>query len=71
LREFAPEGSQYYDPAKRQTGSIAARKDQQIITFFKAESSSADVTAINDTSFERARSSPRPAGPGTATQQRI
>jgi len=35
LRGFAPEGSQYYDPAKRQTGPYVARKDQQIITFFK------------------------------------
>jgi hypothetical protein len=35
LREFAPEGSRYYDPAKRQTGPYVARKDQQIITFFK------------------------------------
>ena len=71
LRRFARERSRYYDPAQRQTGPSTARKDQQIITFFKRNPAASDVTAIYDTSFERARSSPRPAGPGTSTQQRI
>jgi hypothetical protein len=69
--EFAREPSRYYDPAKRQTGLNTARKDQQILTFFKRIPAVSGMTANDDTSFERARSSPRPAGQGEPTQQRI
>jgi hypothetical protein len=70
LRRFAPERLRYYDPAKRQTGLNTARKDQQIITFFKRIPEASDVTAIYRQFFGRARSSPGPAGPGESTQQR-
>jgi len=71
LRRFAREPAQYYDPAQRQTGLNTARKDQQILTFFKRIPAVSGMTANDDTSFERARSSPRPAGQGEPTQQRI